>query len=148
MAVFALQGSSAAPGGLRGQLLEIITDTTPALGFEPRLQFDGPIETIDDRIAENLMPVLREALSNIAHHANAGHVRVAISSAGDVTLTISDDGDGIPDEVIGGRGLNNMATRARQLNGDFSITNQASGGTMLTWQVPATLKTPAAVEST
>ena len=41
----------------------------PALGFEPRLQFDGPIESIDEAIAEQLVPVMREALSNVAQHA-------------------------------------------------------------------------------
>ena len=53
--------------------------------------------------------MLREALSNIAHHAQAGHVRVAVSVADDVTLTVSDDGVGVPAEVLGGRGLTNMA---------------------------------------
>ena len=92
-AVFSLQGSASAPGGLRGRLLQVVTDATDGLGFEPRLQFDGPIETIDDHIAEHLTPVLREALSNIAHHAHARDVRVAIRVDDDVTLTVADDGD-------------------------------------------------------
>jgi signal transduction histidine kinase len=101
------------------------------------LQFDGPIESINDEIADHLMPVLREALSNIAHHAQAGHVRVTVSVADDVTLTVSDDGIGVPAEVLGGRGLINMAERARALGGDFTISPQPSGGSLLTWQVPA-----------
>src|SRR6185295_505386 len=83
MAVFALQGAGAAPGGLRGRLLAVITDCTEGLGFEPRLQFDGPIETIDDQIAEHLVPVLREALSNVARHAHAHNVRVSVSVGDD-----------------------------------------------------------------
>ena len=101
MAVFSLQGAASAPGGLRGRLLQVVTEATDGLGFEPRLQFDGPIETIDVHIADHLMPVLREALSNIAHHAHAGHVRVAVRVADDVTLTVSDDGVGVPAEVLG-----------------------------------------------
>ena len=136
-AVFSLQGAASAPGGLRGRLLQVVTEATDGLGFEPRLQFDGPIESIEVDIADHLIPVLREALSNIAHHADAGHVRVAVSVASDVTLTVSDDGIGVPAEVFGGRGLTNMAERARALGGDFTIRPEPSGGSLLTWQVPA-----------
>ena len=135
-AVFSLQGAASAPGGLRGRLLQVVTEATDGLGFEPRLQFDGPIESIEVHIADHLIPVLREALSNIAHHAEAGHVRVAVSVAGDVTLTVSDDGIGVPAEVLGGRGLTNMAERARALGGDFTIRPEPSGGSLLTWRVP------------
>ena len=136
MAVFSLQNAGASPGGLRGRLLEVVTDATAALGFEPRLQFDGPIESIDHRIAEHLIPVLREALSNVAHHARARNVRVAIGVGDDVVLTVADDGVGVPEEVLGGRGLTNMADRSQHLAGEFTITNQPGGGSLLTWRVP------------
>ena len=136
-AVFSLQGAASAPGGLRGRLLELVTEAADGFGFEPRLQFDGPIESMDIGIADHLVPVVREALSNIARHAHAGHVRVAVSVADDVTLTISDDGNGVPAEVLGGRGLTNMATRARDLGGDFTIAPEPAGGSVLTWRVPA-----------
>jgi len=136
MAVFALQGAGAAPGGLRGRLLAVITDGTEGLGFEPRLQFDGPIETIDDHIAEHLIPVLREALSNIARHAQAHSARVAVSVAEDIVLTVADDGVGVPEQVIGGRGQANTAERARRLGGCSTLETQPSGGSLLTWRVP------------
>ncbi|MGZ4708748.1 MAG: PAS domain-containing sensor histidine kinase [Acidimicrobiales bacterium] len=137
-AVFALQGAGAAPGGLRGRLLEVVTEASDGLGFEPRLQFDGPVESIDDDVAQHLIPVLREALSNTARHAEAHSVRVAVSATADVvTLTVADDGVGVPDEVLGGRGLANMTARARDLGGDFEITRRPSGGSISTWHVPA-----------
>ena len=143
MAVFSLQGASLAPGGLRGRLLQVVREATNGLGFEPRLQFDGAIETMDARIADHLVPVVREALSNVAHHAVAGHVRVSVSVTDDVTLTVSDDGIGVPAEVLGGRGLTNMAARARDLGGDFTISPQPSGGSLLTWRVPQRSPEPA-----
>ena len=136
MAVFSLQGATAAPGGLRGRLLAVITEGTEALGFEPRLQFDGPIETTDDRIAEHLLPVLREALSNIARHAHAHNARISVSVAADVVLTVADDGIGVPEEVLGGRGLTNASRRARALGGECTMERQPSGGSLLTWRVP------------
>jgi two-component system sensor histidine kinase DevS len=136
MAIFSLQGAGAAPGGLRGRLLDVVMDAVPGLGFEPRLQFDGPVETIDETVAEHLVPTLREALSNVARHACAHRVRVAISVGDEVVLTVTDDGVGVPEEVLGGRGLTNLANRAEKLDGTFDITAEPTGGSRLTWRVP------------
>jgi len=135
--VFSLQGAVAAPGGLRGRILSAVSDSAAALGFDPRLQFDGPIETMDQHISEELLSVLREALSNIAQHADAQAARVAVDLGSEVVLTVSDDGVGVPEEVIGGRGVANMFERAHRLGGDADIANQRSGGAVLTWRVPA-----------
>ena len=115
----------------------MVTDATAALGFEPHLEFDGPIEAIDDAIAEHLVPVLREALSNVAKHAGAHSVQIGIYSDGVVVLTVADDGVGPTDSVTDGRGLANMADRAIELGGDFTITARPTGGSLLRWCVPA-----------
>ena len=142
MTVFRLQGGSVAPGGLRGRLLNIVTDVNTALGFEPRLQFDGLLETIDDEVAEHLTAVLREALSNVVRHADADRVRVAVEVGDHVTLAVADNGAGVPSEVLGGNGLTNMASRARDLGGRFDVTPQPGGGTLLVWRVPSHPPTP------
>ena len=113
-----------------------------ALGFEPRLQFDGPIEAIDERIAEHLIPVLREALSNVARHAHARSARVTVVFDDNVRLTVSDDGVGVPAEVLGGRGVLNVVERARLLGGEATLENQATGGSLLIWHVPASRVAP------
>ena len=97
MAIFSLQGSGGAPGGLRGQILDVVSDAATALGFEPRLQFDGPVESISDDIAAQLVPTLREALSNVARHAAASSVQIYISAADSVTVEVIDDGVGLTD---------------------------------------------------
>ena len=108
--------------------LPMLTDGS---GFEPRLQFDGPIESIEVPIADHLIPVLREALSNIAHHAEAGYVRIAVSVADNVTLTVSDDGIGVPAEVLGGRGLTNMAKRPGRSAATSPSGPNPSGGSLI-----------------
>ncbi len=131
MAIFSLHSSSVSPGGIRGRLLDLVSEATVGLGFDPRLQFDGPIESMDDRIFEHLAPVLREALANVARHARAHSVRVAVSVNREVTLVVTDDGIGTPDQVLGGRGLVNMADRARELGGECTIEPGPSGGSRL-----------------
>jgi len=137
-AIFALQGpSSAAPGGVRGRILEVIRYSRSGLGFEPRLRFEGPIELIDDTIVDHLIPTLREALSNVARHAHAKSVRVTLTAMQTVTLSVLDDGTGLAAESTAGRGLTNMAARANELGGVFSTTTSPTGGTQLVWDVPA-----------
>ena len=137
-AIFALQGTGPAPGGLRGRLVEIIGDAGAGLGFEPRIQFDGPIETMDETVASNLEAVLREAVTNVARHARASQARISISlTPEEVGLEITDDGRGVPDDVVGGRGLTNLARRAHDLGGTFAIARVPEGGSRLQWRVPA-----------
>jgi PAS domain S-box-containing protein len=134
-AIFPLQGSASGHARLRERVLAAVTDATASLGFEPRLEFDGTIDSIHEDICDQLISVLREALSNIADHANARAVRIALSVGLDVSLTVSDDGIGAP-ELATGRGLLDMAARAHEHAGNFAITRQSSGGSSLTWRVP------------
>ena len=137
MAIFSLQGSGSAPGGLRGQILDVVSDAVTGLGFEPRLQFDGAVESIADDIAAQLVPTLREALSNVARHAGADSVQIHISATDPVTLEVIDDGVGLTDDVAAaGHGLVNLASRARELGGTFEIVSERTGGVRLRWSVP------------
>jgi signal transduction histidine kinase len=118
-------------------VVELIEELSPALGFTPALRLDGLIDTrISKRIAENVLPVLREALTNTARHAHAHRAEVGIRVDQDsVTLTVSDDGTGLP--ATGRRsGLSNLEIRASELGGTFSARSAPRGGTELTWQVP------------
>ncbi len=135
--IFTLQTAASGPGGLRGELLDVITECGEGLPSEPRLQLDGPIETIDDAVRPHLGPVLREAITNTVRHAQASSVRIAITAADTVTVRVDDDGVGVPDEVLGGHGLKNLASRAEELGGSVSVSARPDGGTTFLWQVPA-----------
>ena len=123
--------------GVRAQVIEACERVAEQLGFSPSVRFSGPVDTlVPDDMAEHLAAVLREALSNAARHAQARRVDVEVTVDGThVTLTVMDDGVGIP--VKGRRsGLANLAERARQLGGRFSVDPGAAGGTVLVWSVP------------
>lgn len=134
--IFSLQGTRTLAGGLRGELLDVATESGVAAGLDVRVQFDGPIESLDDRIAQHLVPVLTEALSNVAKHARAQRVRASVTVGDDVVLVVADDGVGAPSEVYGGSGLVNLAERAAQLGGTSTLTPGARGGSRLEWRVP------------
>ena len=49
-----------------------MAELNPVLGFEVRVDFDGPIDTaISDVLAEHLVATIREALTNVGRHAQA-----------------------------------------------------------------------------
>jgi PAS domain S-box-containing protein len=137
-AIFALQPSSDRDeGGLRGELLAVVDEAAGSLGFGPRLQFDGPVETIDPPVRDHVVPVVREALSNVARHARARSVRVIVESGDQVRVSVADDGVGMPEEVLGGHGLRNLAERAREVGGSLQVERRPEGGSLLVWQAPS-----------
>ncbi len=137
--IFSLQTPVAGPGGLRGRLLDVASEGASATGLEPRIVFDGPVEVVPERIAEHVVPTLREALSNVTHHAQATTVEVEVVVAEDrLVLTVVDDGVGISDSSAGGHGLANMTRRAEELGGTLTVEPGTGGGTRLTWSAPLT----------
>jgi signal transduction histidine kinase len=137
-AIFALQAPAPQAGeGVRAAVSQVIRQTVESLGFEPRLVFTGPVDTlVPSGIAEQLLAVLREALSNAARHADATAVEVEVQAGPtQVALIVRDDGRGLPES---GRrsGLANLATRARDVGGSFEARRGESGGTVIEWRAP------------
>lgn len=141
--IFALHAheddSEDAPG-VRAEVMEICEHAAGTLGFTPSVRFTGPVDhLVGADIAEHLLAVLREALSNAARHARASRVDVDVAAdTSAVTLKIADNGVGIPP---GGRrsGLANLRERAEQFGGSFTAERGSPGGTVLTWTVPTGL---------
>jgi signal transduction histidine kinase len=136
--IFALQvPESETADSLRFSVLAACQTAAETLGFEPEVTFRGPVDTlVPASLADQLLPTLREALSNAARHANATSVTVTIAVEGeDVSLAVADNGKGLPS---GGRrsGLANMEQRARDLGGSFTAGNGPDGGASLVWRVP------------
>jgi len=133
-------GSAEIDRGVRAGILSLVRVLAPVIGFEVRTTFDGPVDTmISDQLAEHLLAVVREAVTNIGRHAQATEVSVYLSvKDGQCRLQVLDNGRGIEggDTGQGGLGLVNLRRRAEKLNGSFSIETPEAGGTSLIWQVP------------
>jgi signal transduction histidine kinase len=137
-AIFALHShADAKPASLRSRILHVVQEMAPALGFAPSVRLDGSLEqTIPVQVTEQLLTAIREALANVARHAHASHVELAVAVDEQVTLTVTDDGVGI---TQGGRrsGLRNLEDRAAGLGGALAAEPVQGGrGTELVWQVP------------
>jgi signal transduction histidine kinase len=88
-------------------------------------------------VAEHLLAVIREALSNVARHALATRVDLRIwTDERGLSLTVDDDGIGPGTPAGGGRGIDNMLARARRLGGTSSLDAREGGGSRLRWDVP------------
>ena len=136
-AIFGLEASRRASGGLRQRVLSLASEAAGALGFEPHILFDGPLDTIAEDRATELLAVVREALTNVARHAGAHRVDVEVVADGDLTLRVLDDGRGVgPERRPGGRGLGNMEARAARLGGSVQVKPGPEGGTLVEWRVP------------
>jgi signal transduction histidine kinase len=135
-AIFSLRGRGTTDS-VRRQVLDAAQAARSSLGFVPEVHFAGPVDSaIPSEVRPHLHAALREALANIARHAEASAVTVDLSvGRGQVTLTAVDDGKGIE---AGSRrsGLANLASRAKELGGDLTTTRPQSGGTKLVWTVP------------
>lgn len=136
--IFALQSSGEDSSWLRSQILDLVNTAAETLGFAPRLLTQGPIDNaVDEQVAEHVLAVLRELLSNVSRHARAASVDVELSvSDGGVVLRVADDGRGVPDSVPRS-GLRNAASRAEELGGSLTVTAGQDRGTVVEWAVPA-----------
>ncbi|MFF7969884.1 GAF domain-containing protein [Streptomyces sp. NPDC007905] len=137
-AIFGLRAREGAAGsGLRSRAVRMAGESAPVLGFAPSLRMEGLLDTDVPRdIADHVVAVLSEALTNVARHSHADRADVVLTTDGrEVRLRVSDNGVGIPAD---GRrsGLRNMAERAEQLGGRLEVTRPTGGGAALEWRVP------------
>jgi signal transduction histidine kinase len=98
---------------------------------------------------QHLLHVAREALSNTIRHARARSARVSVEeTVAAVRMEIADDGVGFDTSTAsaGGRGLQNMASRARQIGATFDIHSAPGHGTRVTLAVPGPATEPTSNE--
>ena len=132
--IFQLEVSRPAPDDLQQRLLTVLDEENAALGFEAGIAFAGALGLgVPIALADDLVAVLREAVSNTARHANATSVEVRVSLAGAVvTLDITDNGRGVGTPARSS-GLANLRRRAEAHGGALLLAVPDGGGTHLRW---------------
>lgn len=88
-------------------------------------------------IADDVVAVTREGLSNAARHAKASSVSVTVSiDPSEVRIVVSDDGAGLSPTQSRRSGLANLAARARRHGGSFDLSRGKDRGAVMTWYAP------------
>ena len=105
-------------------------DVAPALGFEPAVRFSGPLgRPCPADVADDIVAVLREAMSNVARHARARTAEVELSAGAErITLDVHDDGIGLG-PTARRSGLANLRRRAEQHGGSLTLAPRRPTGT-------------------
>lgn len=134
--IFDLHGEGFGGGGLRQRLQDVVDQQVGGLDIERHIRTSGPLSVVEPALAEHLLAVVREALSNVVRHAHADTVTVGVSVGDEVIVVVSDDGDGMPPDVTPS-GLDNLRHRAESCGGTVLLTKPDDGaGTVLRWSAP------------
>jgi signal transduction histidine kinase len=95
---------------------------------------------LDPELATGLFHIAQEGLANVAKHARARGVRLALQPDGDaIVLELQDDGRGFdPARVTpyAGHGMRNMEERTRLFNGEWRVESSPGAGTRIQVRVP------------
>src|SRR4051794_8473477 len=124
-------------GSLKSLVRALVKEYAPVLGFTPTVRILGPVDTVvSSSLAEQVLAVLREALSNIARHALADQADVEIAvSTTELGLTVIDNGTGLPSDPTES-GLRNARRRAAAQGGTLELEPATPSGTVFRWRVP------------
>jgi len=136
ISIFQLQPASVT--GFRSAVLDVVGEVRPALGFDPRLELEGPLDSLStDELIRDVTAVVREALTNVAKHADATAALLKVhATTAQLTVTISDNGCGMG-AASRLSGLDNMRSRAEDRHGSMVVAELPDlGGTTLVWTVP------------
>lgn len=98
----------------------------------------GDERTTDPAVAQALLRVTQEALSNVARHSGATAAEVTLAwDATSVTLDINDNGQGFtPGATVPGFGLESMRARLAQAGGEATVHSAPGCGTRVACVCP------------
>jgi signal transduction histidine kinase len=112
------------------------------LDIQSRVELDVEPGTPSQRLTRELETavyrLVQEALTNVAKHAHAKRVSIAVTDAeGRLLVTVEDDGVGFDQTTAdGGFGLAGMRERAGLAGGDMSISSEKDRGTSVRATLP------------
>jgi signal transduction histidine kinase len=131
--------SSLEPGSVTEMIADLVAAHRRATGVDIQFSAEGQL-LLDPEVTWQVVQLVREALSNIARHAEAHRVAIRLlSHDDDITIEIEDNGRGF-DPVAPtrqGNGLRNMRERAAAVGGALTIHSAPGAGTRLVLTIPS-----------
>lgn len=138
--IFCLQQRPNTAPSLRAEILRTISEASTALGFDPTVRLEGPLDSVvPPEVQLDLIATLREVLSNVVRHSMAHRVWVTVmidKTLRRLEILVKDDGIGLPAEPKRRSGLANITRRAHQHRGRCRAYSPDDGGTHVFWAVP------------
>ena len=136
--------------GLLDSLLELVRDWQERQpDIEWSLDSQGKLDDLGEFVDIMVYRIVQECLTNVARHANAGHVMVKLyrlrqerPSREMVLLSVEDNGKGM-DPMVAGNGVGILVMRERVLavGGSFAMIKTAGGGLHVEVRIPVDLET-------
>jgi two-component system sensor histidine kinase UhpB len=124
--------------GLVSALRELTTTFSRVSGIRVERQFDESLPKLDPEAELAVYRIAQESLTNVARHARATRVTVAVERGLDsVVLRVVDDGRGFAAEPEEHGGLRSMRERALLIGAALAIKKASSGGVEVRLEVPA-----------
>lgn len=128
------------PPSLTGGFLPAMRQYAHALagrhGFELEFQEEGAVSWLSPDVEQTVFCMAREALNNVAKHAEARHVRITFRfSKMALDFSVEDDGHGL-NGAGEGTGRAGMRERTAALGGTLSVLDREGGGTVVKATIP------------
>jgi len=125
--------------GLEVALNQCIADFQEHMAIAIHFESIDQLTRLPQEIETACYRIVQEALTNVARHAQANQVWIAlISDASHVHLSIRDDGQGfdVRQSQRHGLGLLGMQERAKMLGGQIAVKSALNVGTAVTVEIP------------
>lgn len=138
--IFDLRPPVWARPSLEHQIERLLADLSAPHDVSIGFDFDCPPEVPDPRVADDLLALVKEAVSNALRHAGATSIDIRVALEGDrVRVSVSDDGSGFDtDQDSSGLGLDNMGERVDRVEGSLFIDSAPGRGTVVHASFPVT----------
>jgi two-component system sensor histidine kinase UhpB len=124
--------------GLVSALTELSTTFARVSGLHVERQFDSALPKLVPDVELAVYRIAQESLTNVARHAAATAVTIALERGHDsVVLSVTDDGCGFTGRPEEHGGLRSMRERALLIDGALAIKSGRRGGVEIRLEVPA-----------
>ncbi|MCS5724150.1 histidine kinase [Herbiconiux sp. CPCC 203407] len=130
--------ASATAIDVRRRIIRLFTEYATNVEVVPHVTFRGPLDVVlPPGLADDIVAVVREAVSNIQRHAEGAAEKISVDIGGTgVQVVIDDIGAGIDPFAGPGGGMRNLSERARRRGGTFEVLRRSPQGTRVRWSVP------------
>jgi two-component system sensor histidine kinase UhpB len=124
--------------GLRASLVALVVGFGERSGLRVRQTIDPDLPALDREAELAVYRVAQEAMTNVARHARAENVRLALERHdGVVVLSVCDDGCGIEKRHLrSAAGVAGMRERALLVGGSLDISGSPARGTDVRLRIP------------